>query len=119
MRFLNALRLDRGLAETQASLARHSGAIGLVMADNDELESYFTGGQAFTRAWLTAVEHKLSIHPVTAMLDHGDTEAGLRRLFGASAGASLIASFRIGFAEPTRHRAPRRPLGDLAAGVSA
>jgi hypothetical protein len=117
MRFLTALRVDRVLAETQASLVRHSGAIGLVMADGHELESYFAGGQAFTRAWLAALEHGLSVHPVTAILDHPDTAAGLRSVFGVAGPNSLIASFRIGFAEPTPHRSPRRSLSDLMAGI--
>jgi hypothetical protein len=119
MRFLTALGLDRVLAETQASLVRHSGAIGLITADDHGLDSYFAGGQAFTRAWLAAVEHGLSVHPVTAMLDHADTEAGLRTVFSAARATSLIASFRIGFADPTPHRAPRRSLSDLTAGTPA
>jgi hypothetical protein len=119
MRGLNALRIDRALAETQASLARRSGAIGLIATDGGGLEDYFAGGQGLTRAWLTAVEHGLSVHPVTAMLDHTDTAAELRRAFGVGEATSMIASFRIGFAEPTPHRAPRRALINLTSGDGA
>src|SRR5262249_2317071 len=117
---------------SQKALAGAS-AVGLITMPHIAHDSYFRGGRAVERLWLTAAERHLAIHPMTAlayMLSQqrargasgrdNATQATLNELhprfgrrFSVLQGAAGIFLFRVSYGEDSSERSLRRRLDDV------
>jgi len=128
-------RIDGGRSLEKASSKALAGtsAVGLITMPRTTPAAYFWGGRAVERAWLTAAQRQLALHPMTALaymlsrrsvgrgsdLD-ADTEKTLhelspryKRLFPVSDGGAQVFLFRLSYAEETTRRSLRRHLDDV------
>jgi molybdopterin/thiamine biosynthesis adenylyltransferase len=96
-------------------------------------ESYFRGGRALERVWLTATQQNLAMHPISAMiylfariergggdrLDKRLVEGFWRlrvrylRIFNVSPGEAEILLFRIAVSDPPTACSLRRPIEEV------
>ena len=119
-----------GLEKASGKALAGASAVGLITMPRRTAASYFWGGRAVERVWLTAAQRQLALHPMTALaymlsrrsgsdLD-ADTEKTLhglypryRRLFSVSGDEAHVFLFRVSYAEETTHRSLRRHLDDV------
>ncbi|MCP4603494.1 MAG: Rv1355c family protein [Proteobacteria bacterium] len=133
MKFLSKLGGGRALEKPSQKAIRAASAVGLITADGIGPESYFKGGQAMQRVWLTAAARGFAFQPMTAItylfarLEHGGgdglskkehtTLTELRRryreLFKHKGNQAEAMLFRISRAEPPSARSLRRPVDDV------
>lgn len=111
----------------------HSSALGVLTVRGNDPASFFQGGRALQRVWLTSTLCKLAFQPMTAInylfprLDMPQKDSGLPKKAFAQLqalqqryanilplpdGDSEIMLFRLSFAEPPSVRALRRNLED-------
>jgi molybdopterin/thiamine biosynthesis adenylyltransferase len=111
-----------------------SSAVGLLTVPGKASpDSYFRGGRALERVWLTATQYNLALHPVSAMVylfarieRGGGHHLGKRvvegywrlrvrylRIFNVSPGEAEILLFRLSVADPPTARSLRRPLEEV------
>jgi hypothetical protein len=88
--------LHRHAASTQGRLARETSVFGLLVAPSVTAAGSFTAGRALLRLWLRATALGLSLHPMTAALDHPDTKAELARASGLAPEDHIVICFRLG-----------------------
>lgn len=108
-------------------------AVGLITMSSDSTLAYVWGGRAVERAWLTATERHIAVHPMTTLpyilaqlhsscvgvLDPS-TEDGFQalrpryqRLFPVSPTRAHVFLFRLSAANETNAVSMRRPLNDI------
>jgi nitroreductase len=73
----------------------------------DELADWLRAGEALSSAWLTAVEHGVSVVPLSAVIEVDATRHELRRLL-AGVGYPYLA-MRLGVPDPDRAGPPHTP----------
>jgi nitroreductase len=133
MATLRRWQQGRGLEQQARQAVAAASAVGLLTMDGVGPASYFHGGRAMQRVWLTATAKRLAFHPMTtlpylfARLERGGGE-GLadderqvlwqlrtryRELFEVPSGHAEIMLFRIAHAEAPTARSRRHRLDDV------
>jgi molybdopterin/thiamine biosynthesis adenylyltransferase/nitroreductase len=131
--FLRRLGAGRALGGGARRAVAAAAAVGLLTVEGVGPSSYFQGGRAVQRLWLTATARGLAFQPMTALpylfarLERGGG-AGLtgderrqlgelrgryRELFEVPPGSGEVMLFRVAHAGPPAVRSLRRPLEDV------
>jgi nitroreductase len=79
----------------------------ILYADDDTPRSWLRGGEALSALWLTAIQHDLSVLPLSAAVEVEETRQALRDLL-ASLGDPLLA-VRLGVPDSDHAGPPRTP----------
>lgn len=107
-----------------------SAAIGLLTIESTTRQAFVAGGRAMQNLWLTATALGLAVHPWNALIDlfarieryqgakleRGDVRLltemreQFMRHFSVALSDTEILMFRLGYAEPPKGRAVRRPV---------
>ncbi|NAS25948.1 Rv1355c family protein [Herbidospora sp. NEAU-GS84] len=131
--FLAEIGGGRGLEELARKQVATASAIGLLTVPGLSRDSYFLGGRAMQRVWLSATARGVALHPMTnlpymfARLERGggaglsraerDELTALRgrytRLFPTPPGHAEVLLFKLAHAGPPTARALRRPLDEV------
>lgn len=69
-------------------------------------------GQAIERVWLLATNLGIRLHQMNQILQLPEIKAEVTKLIPLE-GAMLQLTFRLGYAEPEKEHAPRRPLNEV------
>jgi nitroreductase len=80
---------------------------GVLYGDDDEPESWLRAGEALSAAWLTAIDHGVSLVPLSAAIEVTLTREALRIVL-AGLGQPYIA-LRLGLADPAHAGPPHTP----------
>jgi molybdopterin/thiamine biosynthesis adenylyltransferase len=132
MRAIGALGGGRGLARPVRKAITASAGVGLVTMPAADPRSFFEGGRALQRVWLTANSLGWALQPMTAITYLYDRLAGggeglersqraelenlwepYSRLFELPAGHGQMMLFRLHKAGPPTAKSLRRNLGDI------
>jgi hypothetical protein len=132
MKTVGALGGGRGLARPVRKALERSTAVGLLRMPHADSGSFFQGGRALERVWLTASRLGWALQPMTTITylfdryaDGGDglTPAQLKdlealrvpydTLFDVHTGEGQMLLFRLHKAGPPTARALRRRVGDI------
>jgi hypothetical protein len=132
LRHLRELGAGRALEQPARKAVAAASALGLLTAPGDGPVSYFLGGRAVQRVWLTASARGLAFQPMTALLylfaraqegGEGLAAEERRRLaelrreylrhFPGAAGRAEVMLFRLARADPPTARSLRRPLDEV------
>jgi hypothetical protein len=131
--YLRQLKRGHGLERNSGKMIAAASAVGLLAFSGTDPLSYFDGGRAMQRVWLTATTLGLAFHPMTALpyllarLTRGDgegltaenqqelTELGevYRYLLPIPDDHAEIMLFRLAKAEPPTVRSLRRGLDEV------
>jgi hypothetical protein len=132
MRMLRNIGAGRGLEKpTRKAIAAASG-VGLLTVDGTGPESFFAGGRAMQRVWLTATALGLAFQPMAALIyvfqrlaaggaglseveqaELQQLRAAYCDLFETSAARAEVMLFRVARAGPPTARALRRPVDEI------
>ncbi len=128
LQLVRRVRGGRSLEKPGRKAIMSASAVGLVTMPSRSLASYFLGGRAVERAWLTATERSIALHPMTALPyligqplegavaseDSAESLVVLRRrykeLFAVPDDQASVFLFRVSYADQTEARSLRRPL---------
>lgn len=133
MAMLKSVQAGGGLDKITRKTLAVSSAVGLLSTRGISRDSYFLGGRAVQRVWLTASRLGLAFQPMSvltylfARMERGEGEglteedvAALRRIrtayreiFEVGPDAAEVFLFRLGKADPPTARAIRRPVEDV------
>ncbi len=132
MKLLGTLGSGRALDRPSTKAVAAASAVGLVTAEGCEPSSYFDGGRAAERVWLTATSLGLAFQPMTAItylfarLEQGGDEWGRKEketllclrgrylnLFGPMRDRAEVLLFRVARADSPSARALRRPVDEM------
>jgi hypothetical protein len=131
--YLRQIKCGQGLERNSRKMIAAASSVGLLSFRGTDSLSYFNGGRAIQRVWLTATKLGLAFHPMTALpyllarLTRGDgggltaenqqqlTELGkiFRRLLPMPEDHAEIMLFRLAKAEPPTVRSLRRGLDEV------
>ncbi len=131
--YLRQIKRGQGLERNSRKMIAAASAVGLLTFSGTEPLSYFNGGRAIQRVWLTATTLGLAFHPMTALpyllarLTRGDgegltaenqqqlTELGkiYRYVLPIPDDHAEIMLFRLAKAEPPTVRSLRRGLDEV------
>jgi hypothetical protein len=112
MAVLARLGLHRTISGRQGRLVARSPAAALLLARSHGPVDLFEGGQVMLRVWLRAMLLGLSVHPVTAAMDHPELRGELAATFGVASDSSMVVCFRLGYGPPAPKSA-RLPTDEL------
>jgi len=100
---------DFGVTGDLPITAGHDGAAryGILFGPGDTAESWLRAGEALSAAWLVAIEHGISLVPMSAAIEVDSTRTILRRLVSGIGDPYLV--LRLGVPEPDRAAPPRTP----------
>lgn len=101
--------LGRRMARRDAALVEGAGALLVVVTRADDPVSRVRAGRAMERVWLLATQLGLALQPMSQPLQVPHLRRELAEAIGAGDGHPQQL-FRIGYAEPEKRRARRRPL---------
>ena len=129
VQFMNIFGFSRFVPMQSYQLCKGASALCLLSFAGTGLDSYFNGGRALQRIWLTAASLGLSLHPMTGLvyLIHTVRSGGeglsnnhnkmllkafdkLRELCPLGENESIIMAFRIGYADPPSDKSLRLPM---------
>jgi len=133
MAYLRRLGKGRALEQSARKAVAAASAVGLLTINGVGPTTYFQGGRAVQRIWLTATARRLAFQPMTALpylfarLERGggeglaeDEQQALgelrkryRELFEVAAGHAEVMLFRLAHAEAPTARSLRRRLEDV------
>ena len=133
MSYLSRIKRGRGLERNSRKMIAAASAVGLLTFDGISPLSYFNGGRAMQRVWLTATALGLAFHPMTALpyllarLRRGKGEGltaenqqqlielgkGYRHLLPIPDDHAEIMLFRLAKAELPTVRSLRRRLDEI------
>jgi hypothetical protein len=107
-------RIDFGerLARSDAALLTRSGALLVIVSKDDDPVTQVRPGRAMERVWLLGTLVGLVLHPMSQALQVPELRRELAQLIG-EAGKHPQHLFRLGYSAPQRHRAQRRPPGEV------
>ena len=89
------------------SAAHDTGAtFAILYGDRDTPDAYLLAGEALSAGWLAAVEHGVSVLPLSATVEVATTRSTLRRLLSGLGEPFLV--LRLGLADP-EHPGPPHP----------
>ncbi len=131
--FLREIGGGRSLERSAKSSIASASAVCLLTTPGTGPESFFRGGRALERLWLTATSLGLALQPMTSVLylwtrlerggreDLGDAEVALLQeqrhrflhLFHVPAGHAELLIFRLAHAGPPSARSLRKPVDDV------
>lgn len=89
----------------------------ILFGAGDEPADWLHAGEALSACWLTAIEHGLSLVPISSVIEVPATREGVRRLIGDLGHPYLVV--RIGVADLEHPGPPHTPRRDDAAGETA
>ena len=100
---------DFGVTGDLPITAGHDGAAryGILFGPGDTAASWLRAGEALSAAWLVAIEHGVSLVPMSAAIEVDSTRTILRRLVSGIGDPYLV--LRLGVPEPDRATPPRTP----------
>jgi nitroreductase len=101
-------------ARKDSDLLLSAPILGLVCAENDDRLSHVRAGQALERIYLTATSLGISLQPMSQILEVPEVRSETRKLLPEPDWCPQ-QPFRLGYAEPEKHHAPRRPLEESLA----
>jgi nitroreductase len=109
-----ATRMGLGarVAQRDAGLVESAAALLVVITKDDSALSQLRAGRAMERVWLLATQFGMALQPMNQPLNSPELRAGLAELIGAGDSAPQYL-FRIGYAHPETHRAPRRAVEEV------
>jgi hypothetical protein len=84
-----------------------SAVFALLYGRSDERADWLRAGEALSAGWLTAVEHGVTVLPLSAPVEVGSTRAVLRRLVADLGYPYLV--LRLGKVDPVATRPPYSP----------
>ena len=111
MKWLSRIGLHYILASDTRRVVERSASLCLLTGNAEDRTSMVQAGQTLLRIWLIATLHRLTTHPISALLDCPATVNPTLTVFGA-AGAKPLSIFRLG-ATPPVARSPRLPAEEL------
>jgi hypothetical protein len=79
----------------------------ILYGDRDTTDAYLLAGEALSAGWLAAVEHGVSVLPLSATVEVATTRSTLRRLLSDLGVPFLV--LRLGLADPEHAGAPHPP----------
>ncbi len=132
MQWLHRTGLSRLLSVPSILTARHSGALGVLTADEATVRRFMHGGRSFQRIWLAAQAEGLAMHPLgspAVFFGHIEQLDGRKlsrahqrrlaalierftRLLPQKSGRTLLMLFRLGYAAGPSARSLRRRVED-------
>jgi hypothetical protein len=100
---------DFGVRGDLPITAGHDGAAtyGILFGTGDSRESWLRAGEALSAAWLVAVEHGVSLVPMSATIEVDSTRAAMRRLVAGLGEPYLVV--RLGIPDPNHAGPPATP----------
>jgi len=129
VQFLNIFGFSRFVPQQSYQLCKGAAALCILSYSGTGLDSYFNGGRALQRIWLTATSLGLSLHPMTGLvylihtvhcggegLSNNHTKMllksfdKLKQFCPLGENESIIMAFRIGYADPPSDKSLRLPL---------
>ena len=132
VQFMNIFGFSRFVPMQSYQLCKGASALCILSYSGTGLDSYFNGGRALQRIWLTAASLGLSLHPMTGLvyLIHTVRSGGeglsnnhnkmllksfdkVKQFCPLGGNESIIMAFRIGFADPPSDKSLRLPLGKV------
>jgi nitroreductase len=109
---VSRMRLGPRMARRDAELVESAGALLVVISKDDDPISQVRAGRALERVWLLATQFGMALQPMCQPLETPELRGELAELIGAG-GSSPQHLFRIGYANPETHRAPRRAVDEV------
>lgn len=107
-------RLDVGerMARRDAGLVEGAAAVLVIATRDDDPIAQLRAGRSVQRVWLLATQLGLAAQPMSQPLAVPHLRDELAAVMGITAGRPQHL-FRLGYAEPDPHRAPRRPVEEV------
>jgi hypothetical protein len=129
VQFMNIFGFSRFVPMQAYQLCKGASALCILSHSGTGLDSYFNGGRALQRIWLTAASLGLSLHPMTGLVylirtvrsggkDLSNNHKKIllkafdevKQLCPLRENESIIMAFRIGYADPPSDKSLRLPL---------
>jgi hypothetical protein len=100
---------DFGVTGDLPVTAGHDGAAryGILFGPSDTAEAWLRAGEALSAAWLVAIEHGISLVPMSAAIEVDSTRTILRRLVSGIGDPYLV--LRLGMPDPNHAGPPLTP----------
>lgn len=106
------LDLGKSTGRKDSELLMNSPVLGMLSSKNNDRVSQIKAGRVFERICLTASILRVSIHPMSQILQIPEIKTEAAKLIPVQK-VFPQQPFRLGYAEPEKEHAPRRPLEEF------
>ncbi len=106
------LNMGKGTAKKDSEVLMSAPLLAALSSQANDRATQVKAGQALERVWLMATNSGIRLHPMNQILQLPEIKAEVTKRIPMK-GVMPQLTFRLGYAEPEKEHAPRRPLGEV------